>query len=372
MEEWEKVCTIALNKIFTYNPEGARDLVEQAGSAAKVFEFLGDKLPKTTNNQENKKEVATTDKLLEEAYKELEWARQNDIELLFAYDKEGDYPERLLMCNDFPLLLYKRGNLTLNQPKVLGIVGTRRATSYGKSILDKIVEEVSQTIPGTAIVSGLAYGIDIEAHLAAMKYKLPTFAILGCAPDKVYPASHTSHAKKIISQGALVTEFPRKSEGYKINFLRRNRIIAGLCDAIIMVESGIKGGSTITASLAMGYNREVFAVPGRVTDSMSQGCNYLISENRASIFTSVKKIAEVIGWGYQSHSSEPEQKELFGQNSTEKEKILLALESNDGLDIGSLVSLTGISASNLLGHLLELELDGKIASLPGKRYSVFK
>ncbi len=365
------IYTVALNRTLRYNSRAARELIEIAGSAKKVFGLNTKELKELFCKRYSFFEALRNENNYREAEKEISWAQENDIKILCAFDKEGKYPAKLRECPDYPLILYVKGELIPENKKILSIVGTRRATPHGLINCRRIVEELADYCIDAIIVSGLAYGIDIEAHKAAIDNDIPTVAVLASGLDKIYPVSHTHTANRIIRKGALISEYPRGSESLKANFLQRNRIIAGISDATIVVESGENGGAMITASLAASYSREVFALPGRVGDEFSTGCNLLISRNIASIYISTLSLIESIGWNIGRNEFKRNREPLFKGESKEKEKILLALGSDQDLDIDQLSKATGISISRISSLLLELELEGMIKPLTRRRFKLF-
>ena len=373
MDRDEKIYTAALNSIFRYNGGPARELIAVAGSAESVFRMNESELRGLFGGREYSfmKEILCKT-VLDEAEKELVWAERSGIEILFSTDISGGYPKRLLECEDYPLLIYKRGSSPLEARVVISVVGTRRATINGINICKKIIGDLASSGLNPLIVSGLAFGIDITAHKCALENNLRTIAVLGNSPDTVYPVSHGKYSALIERNGALITEFPRNSLSFKINFIRRNRIIAGMADAVIIAESGEKGGSMITASLAASYDRDVFAIPGRFGDIQSKGCNLLISKNLASLFYSTESFIDQMGWQDLICKKRPEQQILFALESREKEKISVALTSASELNIDEIKRITGIAVPLLSSSLVELELEGKVAALPGKRYSIIQ
>lgn len=372
MDREEKLYTAALNTIFRYNCKPARELIEITGSARAVFSLNRSDLKEIFGKEYTFINDICDKRAVEEAAKEISWAESAGIEVLVFSDTEGGYPYRLLECSDYPLVIFKRGTSALDASSVISIVGTRRASATGTEVCRKIISELANLGLNPLIVSGLAFGIDITAHRCALENNLRTIAVLGSSLDSIYPVSHGKYASAIERDGALVTEFPRNSLSFKINFIRRNRIIAGMSDAVIVAESGERGGSMITASLASSYAREVFAVPGRPGDVRSRGCNLLISKNLASLFYSTESFAEHMGWNLSQKKGERVQKVLFTSYSREKEKILVALASAQEAGIDELTRMTGLNIREISSNLLELELEGAIASLPGKRFLLVK
>lgn len=354
----------ALNNIFLYRPGIAKRVIEETGSAEAALKIVTDNPSQFGIKRSHSLSLK---ELLQNSGEEINWAIDKGIKII-SYN-HPQYPETLLECSDHPILLYCRGEMNLNQRKIISVVGTRRATSQGLINCEKIIEETANLTPDAVIVSGMAYGIDIAAHKAALKNKLETTAILATGLKEIYPVAHNKYASKIASKGALISEYPFIKEGFKYNFLRRNRIIAGICDVIIIVESAEKGGAIITAKLANSYSREVYALPGRVTDPMSSGCNRLISKNMARLFTSTPELLDEMQWlKKKSKKNNFNLKTLFSENSIQKEKILLALKSNNELDIDNIARLTSLPVKEISVAITELEIENRITGSPGGFY----
>jgi len=302
------------------------------------------------------------------AEQEIAFIEKYRIKPLFITHK--DYPKRLLNCYDSPTLLYYKGETDLNREKVIAIIGTRNHTEYGKQITEKLIEELREQ--NTAVISGLAYGIDAIAHKAALKNNLLTVGVLGHGLDQVYPAQHTGLAKEMLKAGGgLLTEFRSKSKPDKHNFPIRNRIVAGISDATIVVETGIKGGSMITAELANNYNKDVFAFPGKVTDTKSAGCNYLIKNNKAVLLTDAQELIELMGWEEKSQKSKVRsQRELFIELSNDEKIIIEILKEKNSVHIDEINLKSGLSSSSVAAAILGLELQNVVLSLPGKLYQI--
>jgi DNA processing protein len=279
------------------------------------------------------------------------------------------FPERLKNIEDFPLALFVKGNADLNPSRTIGIVGTRNCTEYGRNITRKVIEDLLPYKP--TVISGLAYGIDIEAHRAALQFDLPTIGVLGSSVDTIYPSIHKHTAKEMLLMGALVSEYLPGSQMHPSNFPQRNRIIAGLSDALIVVEAAIKGGALITAEIAFGYNKEVFAIPGNLQSPLSEGCNNLISKMKAAIYTGVQNIEEVLSWSKENPQESRFNKEKSWTNFPKEEQEILNLIKQKGeIEIDQLAILTDLSYSILSSKLLNLEFEGLIKSKPGKRYAL--
>ncbi|HUS01611.1 MAG TPA: DNA-processing protein DprA [Chitinophagaceae bacterium] len=300
------------------------------------------------------------------AEEEIAFIEKYKITPLFITDK--NYPQRLLNCYDSPIMLYYRGNADLNQPKVVAIVGTRNNNEYGKAICEKLVEDLA--VENILIVSGLAFGIDTYAHKAALRNDMKTVAVLAHGLDRIYPTQNKSLAKEMIEQGGLLTDFRSNTNPDKQNFPKRNRIVAGMSDAIVVVETGIKGGSLITAELGNGYNKDVFAIPGRTNDSKSEGCNYLIRNNKAGLITCANDILEGMGWKEYKKPSAKKQRELFIELSDDERTIVNILQQQEQIHIDELYIKSGLSSSAAAAALLTLEMQSVINSLPGKMYKM--
>ena len=302
---------------------------------------------------------------------EIKFIEQYKIEPLFITDK--NYPQRLLNCYDSPLLLYYRGTADLNTSRIVSIVGTRNNSEYGKTVCEKLVEDLANE--NILIISGLAYGIDTIAHKAALKNNLPTAGLLAHGLDRIYPPQNKTLAKQMIENGGLLTEFLSQTNPDKQNFPKRNRIVAGMCDCLVVIESGKKGGSLITAELANGYNKDVFAIPGKTTDTKSEGCNYLIKNNKASLISNGDDLLEMMNWSVRLRSGQQQtaakkQRELFIEFTADEKTVVDILQQQDSLQIDQLYFKTGLSSSAIAAALLMLEMNGIIDSLPGKVYKM--
>ena len=296
---------------------------------------------------------------------EITFIEKYKIEPLFITDK--NYPQRLLHCYDTPTLLYYRGNAVLNASKIVSIIGTRLNTDYGRQVTEKLVSELKGL--GVLIVSGLAFGIDAIAHKSALQNALETVAVLAHGLHTIYPPQHTLLAKDIVQQGGLITEFRNGEKPDKHNFPKRNRIVAGMADATVVIETAIKGGSMITAELAGNYNRDVFALPGRTTDLKSAGCNYLIQNNKAVLFTDAKELIENLGWQTKKITRK-QQRELFIELNNEEKIIINILKEKEATHIDEINIRSALSSSSVAAAILNLELQNVIAGLPGKMYKV--
>ena len=277
-----------------------------------------------------------------------------------------NYPQRLLNCYDSPALLFYRGCADLNSSRIISIVGTRNNSEYGKQVCEKLMEDLKGM--QVLIISGLAFGIDTIAHRSALKNNLLTVGVMAHGLDRIYPPQNKPLAKQMTEAGGLLTDFKSGTNPDKQNFPKRNRIVAGICDALIVIESAKKGGSLITAELANSYNKDVFAIPGRVTDTRSEGCNYLVKSNKASLITCADDLLYIMNWKEKEKPAAKKQRELFIE-LTPAEKIITAiLQEKENCSIDELYLKSGLSSSEAAQALLMLEMQGIILSLPGKMY----
>lgn len=344
----------------------AKRLLSRLGSEEALFTMSADELsvighlPHNITDEQYRKEV------MQRAVKEENFIISNDIEPL--YFNEPDYPTRLANCSDGPAMLYQLGNCNLEARHVISIVGTRHATPYGIDVTNRIVKELGESLDDLVIVSGLAYGIDVAAHKAALDNNIPTVAVMAHPLNTIYPPEHRNIAVQMIRNGgAILTEYSSSDQVYRANFLARNRIVAGLSDVTIVVESDSKGGSLTTATLASEYNREVFAVPGRLTDKYSKGTLNLIASNRAHIYTSVEELIEEMGWT--SIKPEGTQMNLAVTLSESEQKIYNYLIDNPAATINDILIATEIPTGKLKDLLFDMEMKDLVLSIAGARYS---
>jgi len=359
---------IALTQINGVGDIIARNLLEIMGSEEAVFKSGRKALMDIKGIASKTVDEILNPDVLRKAEEELKFVEKNKIITYFYTDE--NYPLRLRECPDAPLLLYYKGNTDLNASKIISIVGTRKSTDYGNSFCDDFLRDISAQVPDALIVSGLAYGIDIQAHRSALKHNLPTVGVLAHGLDRIYPSTHRKTAVQMVGQGGLLTEFKSTTEPDKFNFVRRNRIVAGMADAVIVVESDVKGGSLITADIANSYNKDVFALPGRVTDTYSKGCNKLIVMNKAGVLLSGADFLEQMNWGTSSKDNSPKQKTLFLDLSDEQQQIYNVLSGTETVHVNLLSIETGIPVSQLFFTLFEMEMSGIIKPLPGGVYKL--
>ena len=343
----------------------AKKLIAYTGNIEAVFQEKKKNLLKIPGIGNTLAEVIVSNQNLEKAEAEIEFINRYEIRYHFYLD--NDYPARLKQCSDAPIMLFCKGDVNFNKEKVISIVGTRNATNYGKEFCTKLVSDLASRHRDLIVVSGLAYGIDISAHRAALKNSVPTVAVLAHGLSTLYPAAHRNSARDIVNNGALVTDFTSEIKPERNNFVKRNRIIAGLSDATIVVESGIEGGALITADLANSYNRDVFAYPGRVDDEWSKGCNKLIKTNKAAMIETVEDLEYVMGWD-SAAKAVPRQMSLFQNLTAEEQVVVDILKEENNMMIDILCLRTDMPVSKISPLLLKLEFMGLIKSLPGKVY----
>lgn len=357
---------IALTRISGIGVALARALMQAVGDEEAIFTGNIRRLEAVPRISKRLIREIRNPEVLRRAEEELDFISRNDIRPLFFTDT--DYPRRLASCVDAPILLYAKGNIDFNREKVLGVVGTRNATKYGLELCRKLIADLSARFPDLAVVSGLAYGIDICAHRAALQNNISTVAVLAHGLDRIYPPQHRNTAVEMLEKGALLTEFPHKTNPDRYNFVKRNRIVAGISDALIVVESGEKGGSLITAEIADSYYREVFAVPGRIGDKASAGCNRLIAANKAILLHDAQSLIQHLGWSKSDKSEPPKQRELFLNLSPEEEKVFIALGKEDAMQVNRLAVELNLPLSELFFTLLEMEMKNIVEALPGGVY----
>lgn len=345
----------------------ARNIVAYVGSVEGIFSESVKSLQKIPGIGEVNAHRIKDKSILTKAEKELQFVTKHEIDVLFYTDK--NFPRRLKTCIDAPVILYTRGNLDLDEQRIVSIVGTRNASNYGKQICEELIQKLSERNYKTLIVSGLAYGIDIHAHKSALKFNLPTVGVIAHGLDKLYPSLHAETAKKMLDYGGLVTDFPSRTKIDPSNFIRRNRIIAGLADATIVVESAAKGGALITAEIASSYNRDVFAFPGRAGDVYSKGCNQLIRNSGANLIEGIDDLEYFMGWE-QTSKKQVVQPSLFVELTGDEEKIVNLLRENGELFIDQISSELTLPVSRISAMLLSLEFKNVVIAMPGKMYKL--
>jgi DNA processing protein len=365
MSTTQLVHKLALGMIPGVGDITARKLVSYAGSVDAVFSESYRSLTKIPGVGEALAKAVAGHEYLDAAAKEVEFVEKNGIKVFFYLD--DDYPLRLRQCEDSPVTFSFRGKADLDAPMILSVVGTRHATQHGRDLCHKIVARLAEHFPALLIVSGLAYGIDICAHKAALETGLPTIAVLGHGLKTIYPSVHAGIAQAILVNGGQLTDFSSTTLPERNNFIRRNRIIAGISDATLIVESGIKGGALITADIAASYNRDVMAVPGRPGDEWSAGCNALIRCNKAFLVEKCDDIEYFLGWKPATLSA-PVQQTLFTGMTDNERKILEMLKSEGDQTMDTLARLLDLPVYKLSTVLLQMELAGLITPCPGSVY----
>jgi DNA processing protein len=355
---------IALTFVKNIGPRRAKLLLQHFGNPIHIFKASLKQLKQVDGLGETVARSFKDEEILQKADKELQYVIKHGIGVVLAEQEE--YPLRLRNCLDAPILLYYKGTAPLNSEKTIAVIGTRKYTDYGNRITEELIKDL-QKVAGTTIISGLAHGIDAIAHKHSLLNGIPTIAVMGNGMDRIYPPENKNLAGEILSNGALLTEFPSGTKPDKSNFPMRNRIVAGMSDVTVVVESDIKGGALITARIASSYNRDVAAFPGRVHDSRSSGCNELIRTNIASMITGADDLLELMNW---KESGKPKavQKRLFIELSPEEQKIIDILSTKDTVHTDELLHETGLANSMLAATLLQLEMQDIIKALPGKRY----
>jgi DNA processing protein len=363
----EQIYRVALGLTSGVGDKLTKILISYCGSASEVFKARKGKLLKIPGVGPKTAEALLSKHTLVEAEEECEKALKQGASMLFFTD--ADYPHRLKVIEDAPTLLYLKGKVNLNAQRIVAIVGTRSATSYGKNITEEIVEGLSGN-ESLLIVSGLAYGIDIAAHKAALKYNIATLGVMASGIDIVYPSAHKSTANLMQEQGGLLTEYPVGTKPDAPYFPARNRIIAGLADALIVVEAAAKGGALITAEIANSYNKDIFAIPGNVGSTYSEGCNRLIQSHKAGIFTSVPDMMYMMNWQEKgSHRKGTPLLDISALSDEEKQVINL-LQQTKEMQIDEISWKAQIPVGLLASLLLGLELQGLIKAMPGKKFSL--
>ena len=359
---------IALQQVSGVGNITARQLIAYLGSAEAIFKEKISNLRKVPGVGSLLSSKIREKNYLAKAEEELEFIEKYNIKAYSFLTK--DYPKRLAQCEDSPLVLFQKGNSKLDQAIHISVVGTRKASQYGKHFCNRIISDLKENGLRPVIISGLAYGIDSCAHKTALENKLETWAVLGHGLDRIYPSQNTNLAKQILEGGSLITEFSHGAYPAPRNFISRNRIIAGLSDLTIIVESAKKGGSLVTADLAFGYNREVMAVPGRIGDSKSEGCNFLIKSHKASMLERFEDIAYTMGWNKKNKIDKGLQLNLFEELNSEQKQLYNWLKENDDSPIDKIIRLSGLAKNKIPALLLDLEFSNLISVLPGKRYRI--
>ena len=368
--------TIALTKLGYISPDVLLRIIQQTGSGKTVYEtrdHLEELLPESSQRL---KDIigGNWNDALAYAKSEMEFCQKNKISILCYGD--NDYPQRLNECPDAPVVLYYKGNANLNCHHVINIIGTRHCTNYGSDVICRFISDLKKLCPEVLIVSGLAYGVDINAHKYALDNGFNTVGVLAHGLDTLYPSMHRETAAKMIEQGGLLTEYMSNTRIDKQNFIRRNRIVAGISDACILVESAKHGGGLITARISQDYGRDVFAVPGRTSDHYSQGCNSLIHDNQASLLLSAEDFVLSMGWENDKILEEAKSRgielSLFPELTDEQQTIANTLEKFGDLQLNILMIKTGFTIGKLNQLLFEMEMNGIVRPMAGGNYHLIK
>ena len=363
--------TMALTRLTNFNYQQALELYKAVGSAQLLFEHrneIGDIIKDASPRL--MEALKDWNEPMRRAEAEIRFMEEHRIRALTL--TSDDYPQRLTECPDAPIIIYYTGNTDLNQTRIISIVGTRRMTTYGEDLIRRFIRDLRQYCPEVLIVSGLAYGVDICAHKQALENGYPTVGVLAHGLDQIYPYRHREVAAKMINHGGLLTEFMTQTNADKPNFVRRNRIVAGMADATILIESGAKGGGLITADIAQSYARAVFAFPGNVGQPYSEGCNNLIRDNGAGLISNAEDFVKAMGWldetRLQQAIADGIERNLFPDLSPEEQQIVSLLQQTNGLQLNIITVKTGIPIGRLTALLFQLEMKGVVKPLAGGIY----
>ena len=371
MNKEEIFYTMALTRLTNFNYQQALELYRMVGSAQLLYEcrshigdVIGESSPRLVEALKN------WDDAMKRAETELMYMEEHSIRALTLTD--DDYPQRLTECQDAPIILYYKGNADLNQAKIVSIVGTRQCTPYGQDLIHRFIADLRQACPQVLIVSGLAYGVDIHAHREALANGYDTVGVLAHGLDQIYPYRHRETADEMLRHGGLLTEFMTQTNADKPNFVRRNRIVAGMADATVLVESAAKGGGLITCEIAQSYNRGVFAFPGNVNAEYSKGCNNLIRDNGAALISNAGDFLRAMNWQdemlRQQALADGIERNLFPDLSPEEQKVVSLLQETNDLLLNVLSVKTGLPIGQLTALLFQLEMKGVVKPLAGGMY----
>ena len=371
MNNGELFYTMALTRLTNFNYQQALELYRMVGSAQLLYEHrneIGDIIHDASPHLMTA--LQDWDDAMKRADFEQKYMYEHGIRGLVLSDE--DYPQRLLECPDAPLVLYYKGNADLNQAKIISIVGTRRITTYGQDLVRRFVSHLKRYCPQLLIVSGLAYGVDINAHREALTNGYPTVGVLAHGLDTIYPYRHRDTAAEMLNRGGLLTEFMTQTNADKPNFVRRNRIVAGMADAVILVESAVKGGGLITCEIAQSYNRAVFAFPGSVNAEFSKGCNNLIRDNGAGLISDADDFIKAMGWQDEAQRqralADGIERSLFPDLSAQEQQIVSLLRETNDVQLNILSVKTSIPIGQLTALLFQLEMKGVVNPLAGGMY----
>lgn len=371
MHEQEILNMLTLSRISYFNSAEITALWRKAGSATAIMDNrrnICDLMPDC--NKRTAEALVDTAEAEARAESEIEFAARNGISILCMGSE--DYPQRLKECADAPLVLFYKGTARLNRMRVINIVGTRHCTAYGQDCIHSFVKDLSAMCPDVLIVSGLAYGVDICAHREALADRLDTVAVLAHGLDYLYPPRHRDTADKMLTQGGLLTEFFSNTNADKLNFLRRNRIVAGISDATVLIESASHGGGLVTARIANSYSRDVFAFPGRTGDMYSEGCNNLIRDNKAGLISGAADFINAMGWQTDARLEQARrngiERTLFPELTADEQAVADALQKENDQQVNSLTLTSGIPVSRLAATLFTLEMKGMVRCMAGGVY----
>ena len=361
----ELLYQLALTQVPNIGSIHAKILLQAYGNAKSIFQAPRHHLERIEGIGTVRADAIRSFNAWDSCDKEINFAQKKKIKVLFQDDE--DYPKRLLHCPDSPILIFYKGNVSLNASRIVSVVGTRNHSEYGRHACEEFIEKIKDE--QVLIISGLAFGIDTISHKAALKNELPTVGVLAHGLDRIYPPENRNLAKQMLENGGLVTEFWSENDPDRENFPMRNRIVAGMCDVVVVIESGKKGGSMITADIANSYNKDVFALPGRTSDPKSEGCNLLIRNNKAMLLTDAIHFLEMMNWR-QTKVPKKKQRELFITLTENEQLIVDILKDRPSIHIDELYLRCNLSGTQTAAALLMLELNGIIISLPGKIYQL--
>lgn len=371
----ETLNALTLARMSYFNIPVMRDMLQRAGSFSAIVEnheCIADIIPECPMRLI--RQLKDISQLQRRAEEEMAYNEVHGIKVLTINSSE--YPQRLKDCHDAPLVLFYKGNANLNSKRIVNIIGTRHATSYSDDCIRRFVADIKELCPEILIVSGLAYGVDIMAHRHSLENGIPTVGVLAHGLDTLYPSSHRETANRMTECGGLLTEHFTKTNADKVNFVRRNRIVAGMSDATILVESAAKGGGLITCQMAGSYNRDVFAFPGRVGDTYSEGCNNIIKSRSAQIILSAASLVNDMGWNNDAQLVTARQngieRSLFPNVEGDAKLVTDALQKNNDQQINSLAAATGLPINKLSATLFELEMGGIVKALAGGTYHLIR
>ena len=369
--EQEIFYAMALTRLTNFNYQQALELYRAMGSAQMLFEHrndIGDILKDCSPRL--MEALKDWDEPMRRAEAELRFMEEHRVRAITL--NSDDYPQRLTECPDAPIILYYSGNADLNQAKVISVVGTRQITVYGQDLIRRFISELKRFCPQALIVSGLAYGVDINAHRQALENGYETVGVLAHGLDQIYPYRHRDTAAEMLNHGGLLTEFMSQTNADRPNFVRRNRIVAGMADAVILVESAAKGGGLITAEIAQSYDRSVFAFPGNVGQPFSEGCNNLIRDNGAALISNAQDFVKAMGWMDESlrqrANADGIERNLFPELTPEEQQVVDLLQQTNDLQLNIITVKTGIPIGRLTALLFQLEMKGVVRPMAGGTY----